>query len=35
MWKSMGLYKVTHSLSFSHLGFNLIKVYIYVKLLVH
>ena len=35
MWESMMFYQVAHSLSLYHLSFHLIKVYIYVKLLVH
>ena len=35
MWESMRFCQVAHSLSLSHLSFHLIKIYIYVKLLVH
>ena len=35
MWESMRYCQVAHSLSLSRLSFHLIKVYIYVKLLVH
>ena len=34
-WKNMRFCQVAHSLSLSHLSFHLIKIYIYVKLLVH
>ena len=35
VWKNMRFCQVAHSLSLSHLSFHLIKIYIYVKLLVH
>ena len=35
MWESMRFCQLTHLLSFSHLGFHIIKVYIYVKLLIY
>ena len=35
IWESMRFCQMAHSLNLSHLSFHLIKVYIYVKLLVH